>query len=279
MHAQSIELPTPRAHSPMNPDAETAESMRPIRALNRGLEVLTELNRRERATVNLLAKSVRLPRTTTYRILETLRAAGYVERDQSDQSYQPTRRVRALSEGFDDAAMLVNIAKPHMTALCAALVWPIALATPGDEAMHVRAITDRQSPLALDPMQVGVRLAMLGSALGRAYLAFCSPGQREQHLATLAKSRSEDDRLVRDRVELERIMSETRTQGYSITQRARRLSDEVTLAIPVRNNTKVLGSLSVRYSASAVSARMVQEQILPKMRATVASIEGEFTST
>src|SRR5579871_2842786 len=50
------------------------ESTRPIRALNRGLEVLAELNRVERAAINALASAVELPRTTTYRILETLRS-------------------------------------------------------------------------------------------------------------------------------------------------------------------------------------------------------------
>ena len=35
------------------------ESTRPIRALNRGLEVLTELNRLERAAINTLASAVR----------------------------------------------------------------------------------------------------------------------------------------------------------------------------------------------------------------------------
>ena len=62
--------------------AETLkESTRPIRALNRGLEVLIELNRLQRAAINTLAAAVGLPRTTTYRVLETLRTAGYVHRD------------------------------------------------------------------------------------------------------------------------------------------------------------------------------------------------------
>ncbi len=82
----------------------TRESTRPIRALNRGLDVLTELNRVERAAINTMASAVGLPRTTTYRILETLRLAGYVERDTHDDCYRPTIMVRALSDGFDDEA-------------------------------------------------------------------------------------------------------------------------------------------------------------------------------
>ena len=79
------------------------ESTRPIRALNRGLDVLTELNRLERAAINTIAQAVELPRTTTYRILETLRLAGYVERDPHDDCYRPTIMVRALQEARIDA--------------------------------------------------------------------------------------------------------------------------------------------------------------------------------
>jgi hypothetical protein len=76
-------------HANVNPPSDTPQdgpaddsrdSTGPIRALNRGLDLLTQLNRLERAAINTLANAVELPRTTTYRILETLRLAGYVER-------------------------------------------------------------------------------------------------------------------------------------------------------------------------------------------------------
>src|SRR6185312_1248496 len=122
MHAQVQPPPQPEDHG--------RDSTRPIRALHRGLDVLIELNRRERAAINTLAGAVHLPRTTTYRILETLRVAGYVDRDPHDDCYRPTVRVRALSDGFDDEAMVAHIAKPHLAALGAQIVWPVALATP-----------------------------------------------------------------------------------------------------------------------------------------------------
>src|SRR6202167_3088059 len=181
-------------------EESTRDSTRPIRALNRGLEVLTELNRLERAAINTLANAVGLPRTTTYRILETLRLAGYVERDSHDDCYRPTIMVRALSEGFDDEAMVAHIAKPHLAALCAAIVWPIAIATPSGAAMVIRETTDRQSPLALEQYGAGIRVPMLTSAAGRAYLAYCTAQQREALLELLARSSLPEDRLVRSRV-------------------------------------------------------------------------------
>src|SRR5271170_281069 len=135
MHAKADPLSKPISQA--NPSL-ARESTRPIRALNRGLDVLTELNRVERAAINTMASAVGLPRTTAYRILETLRLAGYVERDPHDDCYRPTLLVRALSNGFGDEALVAQIAKPHLTALCGQIVWPVELATPAGTAMLIR---------------------------------------------------------------------------------------------------------------------------------------------
>ncbi|MGA2709113.1 MAG: IclR family transcriptional regulator C-terminal domain-containing protein [Steroidobacteraceae bacterium] len=252
------------------------DSTRPIRALNRGLEVLTELNRLERAAINTIAQAVELPRTTTYRILETLRLAGYVERDPHDDCYRPTIMVRALSDGFDDEAMLAHLARPHLSALCEQIVWPVAIATPSGSAMMIREATDHQSPLALEHYGAGVRVPMLASAAGRAYLAFCAAPQREALLEMLSRSSLPEDRLARNRQEVERLLNETRTQGYGISQRARRVSEETSLAIPVRAKDRVLASVTVRYSASAVPLRTALDQFLPKMRDVATKVEREI---
>jgi IclR family transcriptional regulator, mhp operon transcriptional activator len=252
------------------------DSTRPIRALNRGLEVLTELNRLERAAINTLAAAVSLPRTTTFRILETLRLAGYVERDAHDDCYRPTILVRALSEGFDDEALVAHIAKPLLAALGAQIVWPVAIATPSGSTMMIRETTDRQSPLALEQYGAGVRVPMLGSAAGRVYLAFCPAPQRDAMLELLARSSLPEDRVARNRAEVDRLLNETRTQGFGMAHRARRISEETSLAIPVRAKDKILATVTVRYAATAVPLRTAMEQFLPKMREVAQKIETQF---
>jgi IclR family mhp operon transcriptional activator len=255
---------------------ERRESTRPIRALMRGLEVLTELNRLDRAAINTLAGAVRLPRTTTYRVLETLRLAGYVDRDEQDDCYRPTIKVRTLSDGFDDEAMVAHIAKPHLAALGAQIVWPVAVATPAGATMMIRETTDRQSPLALERYHAGVRVPMLGSAAGRAYLAFCSGQERDALLELLSRSSLPEDRMARSRIEVDRLLNETRSQGFGMAHRARRVSEETSLAIPVRAKNRVLATVTVRYAATAVPLRTAVEQFLPKMREVAQQIETEF---
>jgi IclR family mhp operon transcriptional activator len=257
-------------------DSAGRDSTRPIRALNRGLDVLTELNRLERAAINTLASAVDLPRTTTYRILETLRLAGYVERDPHDDCYRPTIRVRALSEGFDDEAMVAHIAKPHLAGLCSQIVWPVAIATPSGATMMIREATDHQSPLAIEHYGAGVRVPMLASAPGRAYLAFCATSQREALIDLLSRSSLPEDRLARNRQEVDRLINETRTQGYGMSQRARRVSEEVSLAVPLKVKDRIIAAVSVRYASTAVPLRVALDQFLPKMREIAAKIEAEF---
>src|SRR5258708_39047966 len=111
VHVLPKKIPLRKAamHAKVSPYPETIdggrESTRPIRALNRGLEVLIELNRLERAAINTLAGAVRLPRTTTYRILETLRLAGHVAPDPHVDCYRPPIMVPALPAAFYDQAM------------------------------------------------------------------------------------------------------------------------------------------------------------------------------
>jgi DNA-binding IclR family transcriptional regulator len=95
-------------------------------------------------------------------------------------------------------------------------------------------------------------------------------------LELLARSSLPEDRVVRSRAEVERILNETLAQGFGMAQRARRVSEETSLAIPVRAKDRVLATVSVRYAATAVPLRTAVEQFLPKMRDAVAKIEREF---
>ena len=262
--------------------AKVNESARSIRALKRGLEVLSVLNRLERAAVHTLASALRLPRTTTFRLLETLRGDGYVERDAADDCYRPTIRVRALSDGFDDEAMAAHLAKPLLTTLGLQIAWPLALATPAGATMMIRETSCREAAgrdgvFALEPHGVGMRVPMLSTAAGRVYLAHCSKQERDALLELLSRSSLPEDRLARNRIEVERLLNETRAQGFGMAHGERRVADEVGLALPVRHNERALATLGVRFMASALPLRSAVEQFLPQMRRVVQQIEAQFS--
>jgi IclR family mhp operon transcriptional activator len=253
------------------------DSTRPIRALTRGLDALTVLNSRDGATVSEVAHEIRLPRTTVYRILETLCGAGFVYRDTKDERYRLTIRVRGLSGGFDDETWVTQIAKPIIDDLCAEIVWPISIATLSGTKMMLREATDHSTPLAIERYSAGFQLPLLTSAAGRVYLAHCTPARRDTLIEILARSNKEEDRAARDRGELLRNLAEIAAQGYATSVRSRRLVEEIAISAPVAVSDKVLASLTVRFAGSAVPLKTGVERLLPKLHHCAAKIISRFS--
>lgn len=253
------------------------ESTRPIRALIRGLDALTVLNLRNGATVSEVAQEIKLPRTTTYRILETLSHAGFVYRDATDDRYRLTIMVRGLSDGYDDEAWVTQIARPYIYELGKDIVWPVAIASLSGTSMMVRESTDHRSPLAVERFSAGFRIPLLTSSSGRVYLAFSSPTQRESLLEILARSSREEDKLARNRVEVMKLLNDARMQGYATAVRPRRVSDEISMAVPIMIDDRVLAAVTIRFSGSAVPLKLAVDRFLPKLRDTAQKIRQTFS--
>jgi IclR family mhp operon transcriptional activator len=253
------------------------ESTRPIRALMRGLDALTVLNLRDGATVSEVAQEIRLPRTTVYRILETLCNSGFVFRDAADDRYRLTILVRGLSDGFDDEAWVTQIARPQIQELCREIVWPVSVATLSGTSMVVRETSDHDTPLAVERYSAGFRAPLLSTATGRAYLAFCAAEQRETLIESLARSNKEEDKPARARSELQRALAEIQAQGYATATRTRRLVDEVNVSVPVTRHDGVLAVLTVRFAQSALPLRSGIERFLPKLRQCATRISNLVT--
>lgn len=245
------------------------ESTRPIRALTRGLDALTVLNARAGATVSEVAQEIRLPRTTVYRILETLCNSGFVFRDAADDRYRLTLMVRGLSEGFDDESWIEQIAKPTLTELCRDVVWPVSLATLSGNSMLLRATTDHETPLAIERYSAGCRVPLLTSAAGRVYLACCAGPEREMLI-----ERSADPA---QRPELELKLAEIAAQGFATATRVRRLVDEATVGVPVMANGRVIAALTLRFMTSNQPQAAGISRFLPKLRQCAAKIGAAIT--
>jgi len=251
-------------------------STRPIRALLRGLEVLHVLNQHNGATVSEVATSIDLPRTTTYRILETLCVAGYAYRAASDDRYRLTIMVRGLSDGFDDEAWVTQIARPYVYELCREIVWPVAIATLSGSSMLIRQTTDHQSPLAVEKRGPGFRVPILGSAAGLCYLAYCPKEQRDSLLDILAKSNKEADKPARNRKKVLEALVEIRQRGFAISHRTRRISEELSFSVPIIANDRLLASLACRCSSTAVPEEDAVQRFVPKLAEVARQIGQDF---
>jgi IclR family transcriptional regulator, mhp operon transcriptional activator len=246
------------------------ESTRPIRALTRGLDALTALNLRDGATVSEVAHEIRLPRTTVYRILETLCNAGFIFRDSADDKYRLTVLVRALSGGYDEDAWVTGIAELQLAELSRDIAWPLSMTSlsrcvPGAAVMMVRASTDHATPLALERYSAGSRLPLLDSAAGLTYLAFCPAAERTALL---------DQALPAAAAELQPTLARINGQGYATAVRTRRLVEEMSLCVPVMLHGRVLAVLGMRIITAAMPQKAALERFLPKLRQYAARISS-----
>ncbi|MBS0613555.1 MAG: helix-turn-helix domain-containing protein [Proteobacteria bacterium] len=243
------------------------DSTRPIRALARGLEALAVLNLRNGATVSEVAQEIRLPRTTVYRILETLCEAGFAFRDEADDRYRLCESVRGLSDGFQDEPWVRETAVPLIQELSRDTAWPVALSTLVGNSMMIRVCTDHLSPLATERFSPGLRYPLLTSASGRVYLAYCGESERASLLDAVAKSNAPEAKLARNTAELTRIFSEVRQQGYATAASSRRSSDDLSIAVPVNGEEdSVIAGLSIRVAAMVMPVKSAVERFLPSLR-------------
>jgi IclR family mhp operon transcriptional activator len=245
------------------------------RSLGRGLKMLAILNAGGEHRVASLARAVKLPRSTAFRILCTLVEEGYVWRDPVTDLYHPTSMVLSLSDGFDAMARLVEVAKPVVADLGRQLVWPVMLATLSGTSVLLRQTTDATSPLAAVRYTPGFRAPPLDRASGLLLLA-CSGAQQRQMALDLLYREDEAKRELPPRAEIEARLADIRKVGYACIHRPGTSSNRSSLAVPVRAGGDLLATLVVRFARSAVKPPVVMERFLPALRQAAHLIVDRF---
>ena len=235
------------------------------RSLGRGLKMLAILNTGGEHRVASLARAVKLPRSTAFRILCTLVEEGYVWRDPATDIYHPTAMACALSDGVDGTARLVQAAQPLVTALGKELIWPVNLGTLAGTSVLLRQTTDARSPLAVVRYSAGYRAALLDRASGLVLLAF-SERPQSQMLLDLLYRPDAPERPPIPRADAERLIIEVRSLGFSCVHRGSHSSERSSLAVPVLAGGGTLAALSVRFARSAVTQQVIMERFLPALR-------------
>jgi IclR family transcriptional regulator, mhp operon transcriptional activator len=246
-----------------------------VRSLARGLSVLRYLNEHGASTVVEIANAIGLSRPAVYRALEELCRTGYVRKSETNTSYEITHLVRRLADGFSEQGWIREIAAPVLRDLQRRIIWPADLATLHDGAMYLSETTRIHSPLTIDRASVGLRLPLLLSATGRAYLAFCPEGERKSLLTRLARSSEPLDAKARDIRWINSMFRTVRNNGYG-----HRFGDFMpetgAIALPIKYRDRIMACLNITFIASALTPEQAAERHLPDMRESVRMIEAEI---
>lgn len=250
---------------------------REVRGLSRGLAVLRVLNTRPGgiAGVTELARLTGIHRTTVKRLLETLRAEGLVHHKDDGMSYALGFEVRRLSEGYVGAEWIDRVAAPAMREHLRSLSWPSDLATPDSGFMIVRESTHRMSMLSQHRATIGIRIPMLVSSLGRAWLTWCADDERDATLSLLRQRTDAIGDLARDDSYVKRVLRETRRRGYAMNKGEWAAEASVTaIGFPVRIGEHAIGAINLVLQTNAVSEREMATRYVPLLRSLALEISS-----
>jgi IclR family transcriptional regulator, mhp operon transcriptional activator len=256
--------------TPMNPDEKPKHATREsdeeglMRGPLRTIAVLRALNVRNGATVAELAESTGISRPALYRLLETLRSAGYVSINLRQQRYCLTMLVRTLAQGFSDEDWVTQVARPVLSALQRKVLWPVDLGTFMNNAMWIRETTRQSSPLTIDRGVVGLRFPMLQGATGRAYLAWCPDNEREQILANLSRLPEAGNEMLDHPADVMALLERTRAQGYGLRY-GEAPTETGAIAVPILLDDRVIGCINMTFIASALRPEEAARQHLAAM--------------
>lgn len=182
-----------------------------VRALERGLDVLIEVQTRKAASLHELHLATALPKATLLRMLVTLGQKGLIWQRLADGAYLP-HVDRVERTPVTSVAHIAEIASPHMKALSTRIAWPSVLAAPRLDHME---IIETNSPLfRLDSAilgPIGVKLSYIHTATGRAYLAACGEAERDSIIDRL-RPRNPPEGSEED---LREILRQVRLRGYA----------------------------------------------------------------
>ena len=239
---------------------------------DRLLQVLRSFNEIGSCTIVELHRATGISRQAIYRVISSLTRHGYVQRIPDDLRFRLTSEVRALSDGYRDDNWIVEAGTPLLVRLQDEVRWPSSLAIPDGGKMVVRETNRYRSPFVFDRGGVGLRLPMLRSSLGLAYLAFCDRRTRQITLALLRNSPDRLDLLASNPKETDRRLRNTVQRGYGYRKGGIEVRTS-SIAVPIMNWGAAVGSVCVTYATSALAPRMAAAQFLPPLRVVAGEIE------
>ncbi|HEY0854974.1 MAG TPA: IclR family transcriptional regulator [Devosia sp.] len=227
-----------------------------IPVIDRMMDVLAQLERREAgATIRDLVTALRLPRTTIYRILNTLQLHDMVHRDEGG-AYSLGSRLLTLASHVAIGAGQVDlaaVAQPIMDRLAAEIGEACKLTVIDKDGTLVLATATARREYALS-VTPGQRLAAHAGAAGKLLLAYMPDADRKEWLsrplaAFTAKTFSDPRRLASELTRIRRLgWSQDRGEGMASVH---------AFAAPIFDSrNQVVAALSIPFLAGAEPSRM-----------------------
>lgn len=254
-------------------DAPPAEDRHFVTALARGLQVLSCFRASDRTLGNQeLAQRCGLPKSTVSRLTYTLTKLGYLEHDLDGGRYRLGTATLSLGSTMLARMDIRQLARPLMQQLADASQTMVSLGT--RDRLSMIYVENCRSDAALTlSLDVGSRIPLATTAMGRAYLARCDERER---LELMERVRDFDE-YAWPQVQrgIERAMQEVQTLGVC-TSFGDWQPDVNAIAIAFRtgDSQRTLMSLNCGGPATHVSREHLLDVVRPQLLQIVEKLSG-----
>lgn len=253
------------------PATKTATS---VNSVGRALDILEYLTYApEPVGISDISRHFSINRTTTYNLISSLIAKGYVNKTHMGK-YVVTSRMFELGTVFQNSFPLVHLVKRSVFPFLDNIKCTCKLTILADNLraviLYSRCNEDEMSQLPL-----GYSFPLHTSASGKVLLAYATPAVVDNYVA-FADFKRYTDFTITDKEQYRQELFKVRENGYAVDN-CEFESDQVCYAAPVLNNTGVIAAISVSGAAAPMLAQKEQliQDILSYTRSL--SLESGYT--
>jgi IclR family mhp operon transcriptional activator len=238
--------------------------------------MLETISRNGPATAANIAALTRVDRTTTYRLLETMRRDGYLHYNEDSKHYSMAEAMTRLVDGVSAVDLTSTVVSAELSRLLPKVQWPSDFATVSVGELVIRDSTHRLSPFSIHRAMVGRSRSLLDSALGRAVIAAATDEDRQQLVELSVRHGKIGATEFGVDAKVKQIISDFKVKGYtwSVDNTETGIS---AIALPVRDPFNVIGAVNIIFFTSALSPAEAAQKYLSYLTDTVTRIEARIS--
>ncbi|SEV80451.1 IclR family transcriptional regulator [Natrinema salifodinae] len=233
----------------------------PVKTAQTTFRIVEALKTLDGATVTAIAERLDLPKSSAYNYLKTLEHEGYVVSDGGE--YELGLRFLDLGAYARQKKKLYTVAKPELRSVAEETGELANLLV--EENGHGVFIVRERGPDAVNiDSYTGQCVHLHTTALGKTILAHL-PSDRRDEIIDRYGLPAKTDRTITDRETLLNELDEIR-QNEVAYDREERIKGLHCVAVPVFEDDRISGAISVSGPNSRMDDERIRETILPQLR-------------
>jgi DNA-binding IclR family transcriptional regulator len=239
-----------------------------VPGLDRGLRILMEFSPREPVLgAPELARRLEIPRTTVFRLLQTLESLGFLERADKDKSYRLGVAVLRLGFEYLSSLELTDFGAPIIERLRDETGFTSHIVIrDGRDIVFVAKAQSYESGFSSVRVHVGTRLPAHATVHGRLLMSGLSFKELKA-LFPESKLQHYTDRTPRTVTQLYKLIQEDIQRGFVVSESSFERGISVVTA-PVRDDAgQVTAVITVTIPRAEITARELASGLVEKVRA------------